>query len=64
MYDRILRDADELYIPLANSDQTKKLPFFALAANWNRLPYDNFHANPTTFRIALNNHIWNSINVE
>jgi Reverse transcriptase (RNA-dependent DNA polymerase) len=62
--DRILRDADELYIPIANSDQTKKLPFFALAVNWNRLPYDKFHANPTTFRIALNNHIWETINTE
>jgi hypothetical protein len=31
--DRALRDAQEIYIPLAINDQTSKLPFFALAKN-------------------------------
>jgi hypothetical protein len=57
-----LRNADDLYVPLARSDQAKKLPFIAFANLWNSLPYDKYHANPVTFRIALNNHIWYQIN--
>jgi hypothetical protein len=60
--DRALRDAQEIYIPLAINDQIKRLPFFAFAKNWNALPYDKYHANPTTFKIALTNHIWSQVN--
>jgi hypothetical protein len=59
--ERALRDAQELYVPLATSDQTKKLPYFALANNWNSLPYDKYHVNPTTFRIALNGFVWSQV---
>jgi hypothetical protein len=59
--ERALRDAQELYVPLAISDQTKKLPFFALANNWNTLPYDKYHANPTTFKIALTSFVWSLV---
>jgi hypothetical protein len=60
--DRALRDAQEIYIPLAINDQISKLPFFALARNWNELPYDKYHANQLTFKIALNNHLWSIVN--
>jgi hypothetical protein len=61
-YERNPDRAQEIYIPLAINDQTSKLPFFALAKNWNELPYDKYQPNPTTFRIALNNHVWSLVN--
>jgi Reverse transcriptase (RNA-dependent DNA polymerase) len=53
-----LRNENDLYVPLATSDQVKKLPFFDLANLWNQLPYDKMHANPITFKIQIKNHIW------
>jgi hypothetical protein len=54
-----LRNANDLYIPLAKSEQVKKLTYFALAKNWNNLPIEKQYANPTTFRIFLKEHLSN-----
>jgi hypothetical protein len=56
-----LRNASDLYIPRAVNDHVKKLPYFALAYNWNSLPYDRLHPNPTTFKIFLRKHIWDGV---
>jgi hypothetical protein len=57
--DRELRNANDIYVPLANSIPVKKMPYFAISTMWNNLPYDRMQPNPTTFRIALNDHFWN-----
>ena len=51
-----LRNGDDLYIPLARTDQVKKLPFFALPQMWNELHVQKHTPNPTTFKIAIKNH--------
>jgi hypothetical protein len=56
-----LRNANDIYIPRACSEQVKILPYFAFANNWNTLPYDRLHQNPTTFRIFLSDYVWNLI---
>jgi hypothetical protein len=45
------------YVPMATSEQVKKLPLFSFAENWNKLPYDRLNPNHTTFTIALLNHL-------
>jgi hypothetical protein len=54
-----LRNAHELYVPLAITEQVKKLTFVTLAKNWNSLPYDKLNPNPTTFKIALKEYLNN-----
>jgi Reverse transcriptase (RNA-dependent DNA polymerase) len=52
-----LRNGQDIYIPLAVSEQVKRLPLFSFAENWNKLPYDRLNPNHTTFRIAILNHV-------
>jgi hypothetical protein len=52
-----LRNADDIYIPLAATDQVKRLPLIDFAIVWNNLPYDKMHSNPTTFKIAIRDHV-------
>jgi hypothetical protein len=52
-----LRNGNDIYIPIAVSDQVKKLPLFDFAYLWNSLPDDKMHPNPTTFKIQLKQHI-------
>ena len=48
-----LRDAHQLYIPFARTEQVKRLPFFSLPKIWNDMPDFKLTSNPTTFKIAL-----------
>jgi hypothetical protein len=48
-----LRNNDDMYIPLAVTDYVKKLPFFALAINWNNLPAEKMYSNKLTFKLSL-----------
>jgi Reverse transcriptase (RNA-dependent DNA polymerase) len=57
---RELRNEQDLYVPLAVSEQVKKLPLFAFAENWNKLPYEKQYPNPITFKIALLDHLKNN----
>jgi hypothetical protein len=54
---RELRNDQDIHVPMATSEQAKKLPFFALAVVWNQLPYEKTYANPTTFKIWLLEHV-------
>lgn len=51
-----LRNADDLYIPLARTEQVKKLPYFALPKVWNELYEQKYTPNPITFKIAIKSH--------
>jgi hypothetical protein len=55
-----LRNANDLYLPVAKTEQVKKLTYFALAKNWNTLPIEKQYANPTTFKIFLKEHLTNA----
>jgi hypothetical protein len=52
----MLRNAEDLYIPLARSDQASKLPYFAWARLWNELPPLKLTPVPTIFRPMIKNH--------
>jgi hypothetical protein len=53
-----LRNANDLYIPAATSDQVQKLPLFKFAKNWNELHDNKLHANPALFKNLLKEHLW------
>jgi hypothetical protein len=57
-----LRNIEDIYVPRATSDQVKRLPWIELANIWNNLPPDKLHSNPITFKIQLNNYIWDCLN--
>ena len=48
-----LRNANDLYIPLARTEQVKRLPYFHLPKIWNELYEQKYTPNPTTFKIAI-----------
>ena len=48
-----LRDAHQLYIPFARTDQVKRLPLFSFPKIWNDLPDFKLARNAVTFKIAL-----------
>jgi hypothetical protein len=52
----MLRNAEDLYIPLARSDQASKLPYFAWARLWNELPPLKLTPVPTIFRPMIKDH--------
>ena len=60
---RELRNADDLYIPLARTDHVKKMPYFALPKMWNQLHDQKFTPNPITFKIAIKDYFLNLDNV-
>ena len=53
---RELRNADDLYVPFARTEQVKKMSFFALPRVWNELHEQKFTPNPITFKIAIKSH--------
>jgi hypothetical protein len=55
-----LRNDHDMYIPVAVSEQVKKLPYFSLAYNWNELPLEKLYPNPLTFKISLLDHLRNN----
>jgi hypothetical protein len=55
--ERELRNGQDIYTPLATSEQVKKLPLYVLATVWNNLPYEKTYANPITFRFWLIDHV-------
>ena len=52
-----LRNEHDIYIPFARTDHVKKLPLYSLPRTWNDLPDDRMTNNPTTFKIALKDHL-------
>jgi hypothetical protein len=54
-----LRNEQDIYVPMAISEQLKRLPYFSFAHNWNNLIYEKQYPNPTTFKIALLDHLKN-----
>jgi len=52
-----LRNANDFYIPMALTEQVKKLTFFHLPKLWNDLPDFKLTANKTTFKFALREHL-------
>ena len=59
--DHNLRNANDFYIPLARTEQVKKLTLFTLPKTWNDLPEFKLTSNKTTFKIALKNHLLSMI---
>jgi hypothetical protein len=57
--ERELRNGQDIYLPVATSDQAKKLPFFSLAKVWNDLPYEKMYQNQLTFKIWLKEYVNN-----
>jgi hypothetical protein len=57
---RELRNDRDLYVPMAVTEQVKKLPICAFAENWNKLPIEKLYPNPVTFRICLSDHLRNN----
>jgi hypothetical protein len=56
----VLRNDNDIYIPLAVSEQVKRLPYFSLATNWNNLPDEKLYPNQITFKISLLDHLKNN----
>jgi hypothetical protein len=56
----MLRNADDLYVPLARTEQMKKLPFFHWAKLWNELPPLKLTLQPPTFKSLLAQHLLNN----
>jgi hypothetical protein len=54
--DVMLRNANDLYIPLARTEQTKRLPYFAIARLWNELPDIKLTPEPSFFRYLIKQH--------
>jgi Reverse transcriptase (RNA-dependent DNA polymerase) len=57
----LLRNANDLYVPRARTEHTKKLPYFALSKLWNDLPDLKLTPNPITFKILIKEHFSNAI---
>jgi hypothetical protein len=56
-----LRNAQDLYIPIAISEQVKRLPLFSFAKMWNTLSENKFHQNPALFKNLLKEEIWSNL---
>jgi hypothetical protein len=57
-----LRNAQDLYIPIAVSEQVKRLPLFSFAKAWNNLSENRYHQNPALFKNLLKEEIWSGLN--
>jgi hypothetical protein len=57
----MLRNAYDLYVPLARTDQIKRLPYFEWARLWNELPDFKLTPSPTLFKFNLKQHFLNAI---
>jgi hypothetical protein len=56
-----LRNANDLYVTTALSEQVKKLPLVAFAVVWNNLPDNKLHRNPNLFKSLLKEHVWSLV---
>ena len=59
-----LRNAYDIYVPVARTDQVKRLSYFDLPATWNSLSDNRMTVNQTTFRIELKTHLYNLTSLE
>jgi hypothetical protein len=59
-----LRNANDLYVTTALSEQVKKLPLIAFEIVWNNLPDNKLHRNPNLFKPLLKEHIWSLVTEE
>jgi hypothetical protein len=53
----LLRNANDLYVPMARTEQTKRLPYFELARLWNELPDIKITPEPSFFRYLIKQHL-------
>ena len=58
---RNLRNFNEFYVPLARSEQVKKLTLFSLPKIWNSLPDFKLNINKLSFKRTLKTHLLNNI---
>ena len=52
-----LRNNNDLSVPFSRTENLKRHPYFSLPNSWNALNDLRFQYNPTTFRIALHDHL-------
>ncbi len=50
-----LRNENDYALPRVKYEIIKRTPLYTLPLAWNEAPIDKYHANPTTFKIALRN---------
>jgi hypothetical protein len=55
--DHALRNDNDYYMPFARTDNLMRLTYYSLPSVWNNLPDNRLTPNPTTFKIALKNHL-------
>jgi hypothetical protein len=58
-----LRNANDLYIPTASSEQVNKMPLFVFPRLWNTLPDNKLHRNPVLFKTLLREYLWSCIDI-
>jgi hypothetical protein len=56
-----LRNADDYYIPLANTNHMARFPMFSLPREWNMAGPAKYHRNQKTFKIEIKKDLLNSI---
>ncbi len=56
-----LRNANDIILPHPRTDHFKRMPIYSLAQSWNELNDLKFQPHPTTFRISLNNYLFESL---
>ena len=57
-----LRNDNDLVIPFARTENIKKLPYYSLPIEWNKLGDIRFQHNPFTFKLVLKNHLSGNLN--
>ena len=56
-----LRNANDIILPYPRIDHLKKMPLYSLAKSWNELNDIKFQHNPITFKISLNDLLYQSL---
>ncbi len=56
-----LRNANDIILPHPRTDLFKKMPLYSLPKTWNELNDMKFQFNPVTFRISLNEYLFQTL---
>ncbi len=59
-----LRNNNDYIVPHPRVEIFKKSPLYYLPLLWNNLNDNKYQPNPYTFKIAMKNHLFNSINID
>jgi hypothetical protein len=60
-----LRNANDFFIPVPRVDSFKKIPLYSFPSEWNNLADElKFQFNRYTFKVALKQHLLESLTVE